>query len=40
MWNSPMTNIEQIAAIPSALSVNARNLSVGEIIPASMVVAM
>jgi hypothetical protein len=36
----PMTNIEQITAIPSALSVNARNISVGEIIPASMVVAM
>lgn len=40
MWNSPMTNIEQISAIPSALSANARNISVGEIIPASMVVAM
>ncbi|MBO7312766.1 MAG: hypothetical protein J6U48_00915, partial [Alistipes sp.] len=36
----PMTNIEQISAIPSALSANARNISVGEIIPASMVVAM
>ena len=36
----PMTNIEQISVIPSALSVNARNISVGEIIPASMVVAM
>ena len=34
------TNIVKTEAIPSALSVNARNLSVGEIIPASMVVAM